>query len=147
MSEIHLRKASAEDAVKLIELQMAAASGLYAIDTEERLQKYAEDGDVFMILKGEEVIGAILYDMEHDGSIYLSGIVIAAEYQGQGYSKIAMREFLREMDECNIHLTVHPDNASAVKLYLGVGFTVTARKENCFGDGQPRLVMERSARM
>lgn len=143
MSEIRLRKAVAYDAAKLIELQKAAASGLYAIDTEERLRKYAEDGDVFMILKGEEVIGAILYDVEADGSIYLSGIVISAEHQGRGYSKMAMREFLETMGERKIHLTVHPENLSAVRLYEGVGFNLIARKENCYGDGQPRLVMER----
>lgn len=144
MSEVYLRKAVVEDAAKLIELQRAAASSLYGIDTEERLQKYAKDGDVFMILMDEEVIGAILYDVENDGSIYLSGIVVAAAYQGRGYSKLAMREFLEKMMERKIHLTVHPDNLSAVKLYLGAGFTVVERKDNCYGDGEPRLVMERN---
>lgn len=144
MSDIYLRKAGAEDAPRLIELQKAAASGLYAIDTEERLLKYAKDGDAFMILMDDEVIGAILYDVENDGSIYLSGIVISAEHQGRGYSKLAMREFLEKIGERRIHLTVHPDNVSAVKLYAGVGFATIARKENCYGDGQPRLVMERN---
>lgn len=143
MKMISLERANISDALSLIELQKAAASELYAIDTEERLQKYAQDGDAFMILMDDEVIGVILYDVENDGSIYLSGIVISAEYQGRGYSKLATREFLEKMGDRKYHLTVHPDNVAAVRLYEGAGFKVIARKENCYGDGQPRLVMER----
>jgi len=39
-----------------------------------------------------------------------------------------------------IELVTHPDNP-ALKLYESLGFTVESRKENYWGDGEPRLVL------
>jgi ribosomal protein S18 acetylase RimI-like enzyme len=37
----------------------------------------------------------------------------------------------------------HPENAGALRLYMSLGFKVESRIEDCFGDGEPRLVMAR----
>ncbi len=48
--------------------------------------------------------------------------------------------FEKLKDYKKLTLCVHPDN-HARKLYGSFGFKVESRKENYFGDGEPRLIM------
>jgi diamine N-acetyltransferase len=55
---------------------------------------------------------------------------IDRRYQGRGYGKEALRlllEFIRDHHpQCQaLHLTVHPENEAALRLYIGVGFQPT----------------------
>jgi len=40
-----------------------------------------------------------------------------------------------------IDLAAHPDNFRAIKLYQSLGFAIESRKENYYGDGEPRLIL------
>jgi ribosomal-protein-alanine N-acetyltransferase len=40
-----------------------------------------------------------------------------------------------------IDLVTHPENKNALQLYMSLGFKVESRRENYFGDGEPRLVL------
>ena len=44
-----------------------------------------------------------------------------------------------------ICLTVHPDNASAIKIYKDLGFEVLLESDNYYLDEELRLVMKRKA--
>jgi ribosomal-protein-alanine N-acetyltransferase len=54
---------------------------------------------------------------------------------------------LEEAKGCaRIDLVTHPDNAAAIALYGSLGFALESRKEDYFGDGEPRVVMQRGGR-
>jgi ribosomal protein S18 acetylase RimI-like enzyme len=42
----------------------------------------------------------------------------------------------------SIDFAVHPDNHAARALYASLGFAPTETRENFFGDGEPRLIMQ-----
>ena len=46
-------------------------------------------------------------------------------------------------DVKRIDLVTHPDNIKAIALYQSLGFAIESRKENYYGDGEPRIVMAR----
>lgn len=101
-------------------------------------------GPVYMIKREGETVGATSYRREPDGSIYINNIVVDPAHQGGGIGREAMLQILdRLKDEPKIWLVTHPDNKAAVNLYESLGFKVTAKKENYFGNGEPRLVMEK----
>ncbi len=68
--------------------------------------------------------------------------MVLPEHQGQGIAKIAMEYILSEIGEAKrIDLVTHPENNKAVNLYASLGFAIESRKEDYFGDGEPRIVM------
>ena len=44
--------------------------------------------------------------------------------------------------DAELLLTVDPSNTSACALYASMGFSTIKQEENCFGDDEPRLVMQ-----
>lgn len=40
-----------------------------------------------------------------------------------------------------IDLVTHPENTKAIRLYESLGFKIAERKENYYGDGEPRVVL------
>ena len=82
-----------------------------------------------------------------DGSAYLSNIAVDPDFRRSGVARAATLFLLEEAKGCpRIDLVTHPDNAAAIALYGTLGFEVESRKENYFGDGEPRLVMRRVTR-
>lgn len=64
------------------------------------------------------------------------------KFQGQRLAKLAMAKLLKELENYKIvDLVVHPENITAIKLYELFGFIIKDRKENYYGDGEPRLIM------
>ena len=92
-------------------------------------------------------VGSISYQIKNKTHAYISGLIIKPEFQKQGLAKKALSLLLEKLKNYQkLSLVVHPENP-AIKLYLSFGFAIKSRKENYFGDGQPRLVMvkEKSA--
>lgn len=89
------------------------------------------------------VFGAIADDAR-TGWVLALAVKTAARGHGLGSALLdACLASLDEMQLDRVLLTVHPANALAVKLYERRGF-VTARTDDAyFGEGEPRLVMER----
>jgi ribosomal protein S18 acetylase RimI-like enzyme len=80
-------------------------------------------------------------------SAYLSNIAVDPDFRRRGIARAATVFLLEEAKGCaRIDLVTHPDNAAAIALYRSLGFEVESRKENYFGDGQPRVVMLRGVR-
>jgi ribosomal protein S18 acetylase RimI-like enzyme len=77
----------------------------------------------------------------------ISNVAVEPACQGQGIARAAM-EFLLERNHAapRIELVTHPENAAALRLYGSLGFVVEGRRENCFGDGEPRLLLARGKR-
>ena len=67
--------------------------------------------------------------------------------RGRGLATDLLRALLDRLDAAGIEavwLTVHPESA-AVRLYRRLGFKAVGEEADYFGDGVPRLRMERSA--
>ncbi len=79
-----------------------------------------------------------------DGSAYLCNIAVDPDFRRRGIARAATLFLLAEAKGCaRIELLTHPDNAAAIALYRSFGFETEGRKENYFGDGEPRVVMLR----
>ncbi len=79
-----------------------------------------------------------------DNTAYISGIVLYPHAQGKGFGRKILKHILDLLSEkTSIDLVTHPENTRALALYTSLGFEVTERKENYWGEGEPRLVLIR----
>jgi ribosomal protein S18 acetylase RimI-like enzyme len=98
----------------------------------------------YIIKEGDAVAGTAAYRIRSDNSVYLSNIAILPAFRGRGLGRAAVEFLLAECQEADtIDLVTHPENAAALNLYGSLGFKVACRKDDYFGDGEPRLVLVR----
>ncbi len=91
----------------------------------------AENARVWAVEADGEAVGlALVKDMDEAPACYdLQQFMIDARYQGRGYGKQALRLILERLKEegrysC-VEVCVKRDDAAALRLYEGAGFTVT----------------------
>ncbi len=143
MENITLQKATIADIEDYIAIEKKVTSRTYAsITEEEEVKKEFENGFVYMIKKDDKSVGIISYEIKDDESAYISGLSIDPDFQGQGIGRIALVKILNEINNVlKVWLITHPDNFRAIKLYESLNFKITGRKENYFGDGEPRIIL------
>ena len=146
MQTIYLKKATIADIPILLKIEKSVAgtkiysSTLNKGEWKEELQK----SEVYLIEKNNVVAGSILYEKNDNGNIYIGGLVVSPRFQGQGIAREAMTLVLEKFkDVKRIDLVTHPDNIRAINLYQSLGFIAESRKENYYGDGEPRIIMAR----
>lgn len=148
MSDITFQKVttSAEDIQKYLEIELTAAddekySGIF---DEVEAQEEMEKNEVYFILADGQTAGSTEYEIISPDEVYLSGLIIKPEFQGQGIARTAIEFRLDKVkDKKRVWLVTHPNNSKIIKLYESYGFKIEGRKENYFGDGEPRLVLVR----
>lgn len=91
------------------------------------------------VYNGDKMIGFILYDYDETFPGWsMSRFMIDKHYQGKGYGKQAVLEFLEYFKEKQnakeIYISVSLDNQVARKMYLGIGFEEIKKVEYTFGD-------------
>ena len=141
---IKFKKATIEDISVLISIEESVAgTKIYSPMLDEK--KWAEEiekNTVYLILKDGVIVGNISYEIKNSNHAYISGFAIDSRFQNQGIGKEVLTRLLEELkDNKRIDLVTHPDNEAALKLYKSFGFVVESKKENYFGDGEPRLVL------
>ncbi|MCR4284329.1 MAG: GNAT family N-acetyltransferase [Parcubacteria group bacterium] len=141
---INLKKATISDIPTLIEIERSVAGTniyspmLQADEWEEELQR----GDVYLIVHDGATVGNISYREKDKNHVYISGLAIDPHFQGRGIAREAMIRILEKLkDISRVDMVTHPDNVRALKLYQSLGFIIESRKENFYGDGEPRLVL------
>lgn len=144
LKNISLRKATQKDVDILITLEKSVDGvKTYSAmtESEEMLEELKKD-EIFIIEQDGEAVGSVMYEMKSPEHAYISGLVIDPRFQGRGLGKEAMTMAMKELSHCErVDLVTHPENARAIKLYESLGFVIESRKENYFGDGEPRVVM------
>jgi len=111
--------------------------------TDSEFLEWINTDVVYLIEEDGVMVGDISYEIKDGDHTYISGLVITPEFQRRGLARQAMLLLIDELkDFRRLSLVVHPDN-HAVKLYESLGFVATERKENFYGDGQPRIIMVR----
>lgn len=141
---ITLRPATPVDVDVLLALkQKMSGVRTYSATTDpEEQRSELQDTTTYLIEKDGVVVGSISYEIKSEGHVYLSDLVIDPEYQGQGLGREALIRVLKELEHNErIDLVTHPENSAALQLYLSLGFQVESRKEDYYGDGEPRLVL------
>lgn len=141
---INLKRATKEDIPVLIELEKSVAgTKIYSTMLEEKEWEEALEKEVvYLIEKDGAVTGNVSYERKEKGRVYISGLVINPQFQGQGIGREIIVRILDEVkDAKRIDLVTHPDNAPALALYESLGFVIESRVENYYGDGEPRLVL------
>lgn len=142
--ELNLKKVTESDIPILLALEksVAGAKTYSAMLSTEEWQDELKNNEVFLIEQTGQPVGSIMYEIKSPERAYLSGLVIDPRFQGQGLGRQALELVLGQLkDFKRIDLVTHPDNSRALKLYQSLGFVVEARKENYFGDGEPRFVL------
>lgn len=144
MREVEFIRATEEDIDAFIALERSVdTSPTYSAttDPEEARAEIAEN-IVYLIREKGEIAGSVAYQIQTPERVYISGLVIHPDFQGRGLGKAALTMVLEELKAVpTIGLVTHPDNTRAVELYESFGFTIGERRENHYGDGEPRIVM------
>lgn len=138
-----LERATIQDVQKLLEIEKTTIglkiySGYF---NEKEIEEWISNDVVYIIKNHDAIIGSISYEIKNENHVYISGLVIKPEFQKKGFAKKAMELLFDKLkDYKKLTLCVHPDN-HALKLYESFGFKAESRKENYFGDGEPRVLM------
>ncbi len=147
--EITLQKITVND--NNVDTYIALEEGVvdkktYSVITEpKKVIEEIENNECFFIKKDDEIIGSIEYQIKGPNHAYISGIVVKPDFQGQGIARKALNIVLNNLkDMKRIDLVAHPDNIKSLNLYQSLGFVIESRKENYYGDGEPRLMLAKT---
>ena len=141
---IKLKKFDLENWKLLESLEKSATTNMYAArEDEEEYKRYIQNSQVYAIMKGDEAIGTISYKIQENGEALINGLTVKPEHRGKGIGKLAMSKILDEIGDKKCSLVVHPKNTPALLIYLSLGFLIKEWKNDYFGDGEPRLCLEK----
>jgi len=140
---VKLIKAIADDWRIISDLEKTSASKIFhpTVIEEEETRQFVNDNEVFLIDVDGKIIGIIAYQNKAD-QFYISEFIIGKEYQNKGCGKQALNLLLEKIGNSkSATLRTHPENTPAIITYLKAGFKIKGWKENCYGDGEPRLIL------
>ena len=125
--------------------ESVSGSHLYSPLSRDEWATELKENNVYLIMNEARVVGSIEYQMKSPEHAYISGIVIKKDEQGKGYGRAAIENLLKIIPSARvIDLVTHPENIAAKKLYESFGFVEKEHMENYFGDGEPRVRLEKS---
>lgn len=143
--DFELVQAIKDDWKILLELEQEAANKFYhAYTKKEDIEKYLKTSNIFLLKRGDDVIGSISYEDKGQNKAHFDGLITRKHLRGQGIATQAMERLFAQLGKKGfeeIYLTVHPHNSPALRLYLRMGFVIQEWLDNPFGDGEPRLKM------
>lgn len=106
------------------------------------VKSYLKDCLVYLVCDEKTPIGYFGYERTSPYSYDLKSIALLPEYQGKKIGSQMLQKVINLTKGNVISLVVHPSNTSAILSYFKNGFSISGWKENFFGDGKPRLLME-----
>lgn len=142
--KISLRRAIAEEANTLVDFERKVANPkLYGppLDLEGAIREISRN-DFYFVMRGSTLVGTAAIRRTASNSVYISNVAVLPEFRGQGIARFIMLSLIKESNGANrVELATHPDNKPALQLYYSLGFAIESRRENYFGDGEPRLIL------
>ncbi len=143
-SHLTFKKVTPKDVDGYLELEKTTiGQKMYSriSDKEEALKEFFKN-EVYLIYKGDRLVGSTEFEMKGPDHAYLSGLVIHPDFQGLGIGREAVLFRLEKLKGVKrIDLVTHPKNFKIINLYQSLGFKIEKRIENYFGDGEPRVMM------
>ena len=104
---------------------------------------YVKRSEVYVAYEDNKAIGFIAYENKKD-FVEIMSVAVIPEQQKKGVAQKLFHEILPKIRGREIRLVTHPKNTPAIILYLKYGFEIYGWKDNYFGDGEPRLLLERN---
>lgn len=149
-----VRVAQIQDLSTVRRIEEESKGKLYfGLGTPEQQRVFFETGGtIFIIMADGEVIGTTSFkpegkNAESDGkAVHIPQLAILPPYQGNGYGAQAARLLLEEVRRQGFEVAwgqIHPDNTTSLNLWKGLGFDVVDSSPDYFGDGEPRLIVEK----
>lgn len=141
---LNLKKATVADIPILLGLEKSVlGTNTYSPMLEEgEWKEELQNGTVYLIKEDNAVVGNISYEKKGGNNAHISGLVVDPRFSGRGIARESLKRVINELkDFKRIDLVTHPDNLVALGLYQSFGFIIESRKENYYGDGEPRLVL------
>lgn len=146
---IIIRKATLKDLKKVHEIEtLSFNEGSYPLFVLRQLFDIAEY--YFLIAEEDDkILGyglGSLSTKEDQGWILSLGV--HPEARGKQIGKKLTKELISLLEDNNckeICLTVHPDNASAIRIYKSFDFEIITASNNYYLDNEPRFLMKKEA--
>lgn len=138
------KKATEKDVESFLELEKAVANNkLYSsFKEEDEILEEFKNAEVYLMYKGDRVIGSTAFQMKSPDHAYLAGLVVHPDFQGQGLAREAALFRLEKLQGIKrIDVVTHPDNFKIIGLYESLGFKIEKQIENYYGDGEPRVML------
>ena len=128
-----------------MEKSVSGSKLFHPITDESEVRAYISESSVLIVRLDGCAVGIVSYAIESSGDAHIMGLITSPQHQRLGIATKAMEFVLARLGKIKrAYLTVHPENTPAIKLYEKLGFKVEGRKENYFGDGEPRLILAKS---
>lgn len=124
-----------------MDVQAFCRSFDYPSRSVEMTLDYLKDCEVFLAYKNGTPIGLFAYKKDA-GAVEVKQIIVLPEYQGKGFGKVLVAKLLETVKDDKVWLVTHPKNSRAIVLYLKSGFTIKDWKNDYYGDGEPRIILQ-----
>jgi ribosomal protein S18 acetylase RimI-like enzyme len=142
-NKIEIKKVLLENSVDLL-FQLDTAIfvkpkiHLPARNTQDILD-YFKKSTIYVAYKDSVPVGYIGCNELEKNTLKIIELGVLPQFQGMGIGSILARYIIGKYSAYSIYLVTHPENAQALHLYQKLGFTITKRIENYYGDGEPRV--------
>lgn len=136
---IHFKEIDKSNYMECILLRTQESQREFVADNAQSLAEAHFEEGIFTraIYSDETMVGFVLFD--YDPSIpgwSMSRFMIGTQFQGQGFGKEAVKQFLKFMkEEMGVHelyISVEEENTVASKLYQKIGFQFIGKTEYTF---------------
>ena len=141
--------------VKIRKVEITEIQEIFEIDKKEfepmnyplfvLKQYYDLFSDLFLVAENEtkDILGYIIGGINTDNSEgWVLSVATKTAYRGHGVGTQLCEALLNKFRVDCVLLTVHPDNFGAIHIYKKLGFKISERKENYYGDNSPRNIMK-----
>lgn len=141
--------------VKIRKVEITEIQEIFEIDKKEfepmnyplfvLKQYYDLFSDLFLVAENEtnDILGYIIGGINTDNNEgWVLSVATKTAYRGHGIGTQLCEALLNKFRVNCVLLTVHPDNFGAIHIYKKLGFKISERKENYYGDNSPRNIMK-----
>lgn len=144
---MNIRKASLSDLKSVHDIEVLSFNdGSYPLFVLRQLLDISED--YFLIAEeNHKILGYALGNIASPNNQgWILSLGVHPDARGKQIGKVLTKALISLLENNNakeICLTVHPDNASAIKIYKNFGFEILLESDNYYLDNDPRFVMRR----
>jgi ribosomal-protein-alanine N-acetyltransferase len=141
--------------VKIRKVEITEIQEIFEIDKKEfepmnyplfvLKQYYDLFSDLFIVAENEtnDILGYIIGGINTGNNEgWVLSVATKTAYRGHGIGTQLCEALLNKFHVDCVLLTVHPENFGAIHIYKKLGFKISERKENYYGDNSPRNIMK-----
>lgn len=129
----------------LFDIELAAFNREFDLVSRsvDELVSYMQGSHIYVGFVEGVAIGAVAYK-EKNTEMEIIFLAVLPTHQQKGYAKQLLNHVLALRNNKKVWLVTHPKNSAGIITYLKSEFFIVTLKENYYGDGQPRVVLEYS---